>query len=86
MITTAVMNFTMLIPLGILMLLDPFEFNIVLPDNIFNALSDMTSGVAYVVPVGTFLTIFSIRISILIFKCTWSVIIRIKSFIPTFGA
>lgn len=86
MITEIVIGFLISIPYIILYSLQGFDFNLALPNDIFNVLKDLTVGVAYVVPVAHFLLLFNIRVGILIFKCVWSLVIRLKSFIPTFGS
>lgn len=62
------------------------DIDLSLPDNIFNSISSILSNVAYVLPVAPLLPILAISLSLSVFRSTWALIIRIKSFIPTMGA
>ena len=62
------------------------DIDLSLPDNIFNSVSSVLANVAYVLPVVALMPIFVISLSLSIFRASWSLIIRIKSFIPTMGA
>ena len=62
------------------------DIDLSLPDNIFDSISSVLANVAYVLPVVSLLPIFVISLSLSIFRATWALIIRIKSFIPTMGA
>lgn len=62
------------------------DIDLSLPDNIFDSISSILSNVAYVLPVAPLLPILAISLSLSVFRATWALIIRIKSFIPTMGA
>ena len=86
MITDLIINVFLAIPFLLLSGLSAFDFNLELPANMFEILNDLLVGVSYVVPVVRLLPIFYSIIGIATFKALWSVVIRIKSFIPTMGS
>lgn len=62
------------------------DINFSIPDNAFAGLEYIFSGVAYFLPVKALLPIVLVDFSISSFHIVWSIILRIKSFIPTMGA
>lgn len=86
MITELIIN-VFLFPVRLLLtLLSNYGIDISIPDNVFNALSDIVSGVTYVFPIFALLPIFGVKLSLYIFKIVVAIIVRTKSFIPTMGS
>lgn len=86
MITDLIINVLLGLPYLLLSSLEPLDFNIKFPDDIFEILKDLCVGVAYVLPVARLMPILITRIGIAIFKICWASVIRVKSFIPTMGS
>lgn len=86
MITDLIINILMAIPYFLLNGLESLNFNLELPNNFFTILNEFSSGVGYVLPVSKLLPIFFITISLYCFRIYWSLVIRIKSFIPGMGS
>lgn len=85
MITEAILNFLFYLPYSILQAVSVADVTISIENNTFEIIKDLTCGVAYVVPVARLMPIFLTRIGLMIFKVSWAIIIRVKSFIPTMG-
>lgn len=84
MITEKIIDIFILIPKLCLNFLPTFEFS--LPDvSIFNYFIDVLSYIAYILPLGHIITIFTLSFFITNFRVIWTIILRIKSFIPTMG-
>ena len=84
MITEGILNILAYIPNLLLDSIDAISISI--PDNIFNGLNSIFSCLGYVFPVSGLLVILSLSFLIKNFQIIWSLILRIKSFIPTMGA
>lgn len=69
---------------GIISSLPSIDFNI--PDNVLEGLSYISQYVNYFIPVSALMPILVINVSLSVFHIVWSIILRIKSFIPTMGA
>ena len=63
----------------------PLVENIEIPADTFNEIEVVISNVAYIVPVKGLLLIISISLVLDNFTIIWSLILRIKSFIPSMG-
>lgn len=63
----------------------PVVDNIVIPTDVFNGLSGFLANVAYVLPVKQMLGMITFSAILDHFTTIWSLILRIKSFIPTMG-
>lgn len=84
MITDFILNILFFIPYSMVRTMP--EVNISIPDNVFNGIETFVCNVAYVFPIKMLLPIIFISVSVDVFNITWSLIIRIKSFIPSMGA
>lgn len=83
MILDAILNFLFTPILAIFNLLP--DISISIPTEIYNVLHNVTSGIGYILPMNTILTVLAIKYSIIGFELMWKLILRIKSFIPTMG-
>lgn len=86
MITDAIINAILFLPTLLLTGLDALDFNFSLPAGVYDTLYNISKGVGYVLPLPFLLSISAIKLGIHSFRLIWSVILRIKSFIPTMGA
>lgn len=86
MITDLVLNVFFAIPYLLLSSMSGLDFNVALPDSFFSTLDNISSGVGYVLPVAGLLPIFLVTIGVYTFRIVWSIVIRVKSFIPTMGS
>ena len=53
--------------------------------NILNAVGRVFDGVNYFIPLDVFLALEAISFSFILFRISYALILRIKSFIPTLG-
>lgn len=86
MITDALINAFLFLPTLLLTSLDCLDFDFSLPTGIYDTLYNISKGVAFVLPLPFLISIFAIKLGIHSFRFIWSLVIRIKSFIPTMGA
>lgn len=85
MITDLIINALLFLPTLLLSQLDHLNFSFSLPDNIYDILYNLTVGVAYVLPLPWLFVCFGIRTAVYLWRIPYSLILRIKSFIPTMG-
>lgn len=64
-------------------LIDTFTFTI--PVGIFNGLVTLAKDLGYLFPLSAIVPIIGIKLGLRVLSFTWSVILKIKSFIPTMG-
>lgn len=83
MITETLIN-TLLQPI-IVLLANMETLSINIPRGVENGIVSLTSGLAYIFPMKSIIPIIGIRLGIQMFHISWSLILRIKSFIPTMG-
>lgn len=86
MITDLIINAFLFLPLLLLTGLETLDFNFSFPEGVYDTLYNISKGVAFVLPLKFLLSIFAIKLSIHAFRLVWSIVIRVKSFIPTMGA
>lgn len=84
MITEALINLFLTLFKGFISILPSLNFTI--PDNICNTIANFFSGITYFFPVKQLLPILGFSISIVAFRILFTLIIRIKSFIPGMGS
>lgn len=86
MITDAIINI-LVSPLYLVFNLMPLDSipDLVLPDDVFNGISGFLANVAYIIPINGLLPILILGWALDNFNIIWSLILRIKSFIPTMG-
>ena len=56
-----------------------------IPVGVFNGLSVLAKDLGYIFPVSAIAPIIAIRIGLRIFSIFWTIVLKIKSFIPTMG-
>lgn len=83
MITDTIINIFLALPRNLLALLPDVNFE--LPDVAFQELFDIISSLTWALPVVALMPILVISFMLQGFKIAWSLLIRIKSFIPTMG-
>ena len=83
MITDAIINVLLALPLALLHQLDNLAFSFSIPDEVYNTLRNLTAGVAYVLPVWFLVECAAVRIAVHLWRLPYAIVIRIKSFIPT---
>lgn len=84
MITDFIINVFCAIPN---LLLDNIEvITLEIPENIFNGFDSILNLLGFMFPVSGLLPILIISFSIKSFQLIWSLVLRIKSFIPTMGS
>lgn len=70
----------------VLYLLDMLEnFSFTIPVGVFNGLSMLAKDLGYIFPITAILPIIGIKIGLRIFSIFWTIVLKIKSFIPTMG-
>lgn len=57
-----------------------------IPNDIFNGLNSIFNCLGFLFPISGLLLILGVSFAIKSFQIIWSIILRIKSFIPTMGA
>jgi hypothetical protein len=83
MLLEAIAKFFLGIFEAVLSLLPPVSVQ--LPTGSIGALGNIISGVAYFLPIGLIVTLIMISLSIDMIILIWRIILRIKSFVPTWG-
>lgn len=84
MITEGILNFIASIPNSFL---DNMEgMTLTIPENIFDGLNSIFNCLGFLFPISGLLIILGISLAIKGFQTIWSIILRVKSFIPTMGA
>lgn len=84
MITEGILNILAFIPNTLLDSMNTISLSI--PDNIFSGLDSIFNCLGFLFPIGGLLIILTLSFTIKSFQIIWSIILRIKSFIPTMGA
>lgn len=84
MITESIMNMFLFIPRVIIDMIPVTTID--LPNSVTGVATQLLDGVGYVFPILGLMPILLNSILLDIFKVTWALLIRIKSFIPTMGA
>lgn len=57
-----------------------------IPNDIFNGLNSIFNCLGFLFPISGLLLILGVSFAIKSFQIIWSIILRVKSFIPTMGA
>lgn len=84
MITEGILNILAFIPN---LLLDNLGFvSLSIPSNIFDGLNSIFNCLGFLFPISGLLVILGISFTIKNFQIIWSIVLRIKSFIPTMGS
>lgn len=84
MITEGILNILAFIPNTLLNSMESISLSI--PDNIFSGLDSIFNCLGFIFPIKGLLIILTLSFTIKSFQIIWSIILRIKSFIPTMGA
>lgn len=84
MITDAFFSFICSIPLSLLNNLPNFSLSI--PNGVLDWVNNIFGFLGYIFPIAGLIPIFVISISIKAFQIVWSILNKIKSFIPTMGS
>ena len=84
MITEGILNILAFIPNTLLNSINTISLSI--PDNIFSGLDSIFNCLGFLFPISGLLIILTLSFTIKSFQIIWSIILRIKSFIPTMGA
>lgn len=56
-----------------------------IPFTVFDVFQDIFYSINFFLPMNTIILIFEIKLSLIAFRIAYSIILRIKSFIPTLG-
>lgn len=84
MITEGILNILAFIPN---LLLDGMQgLSLSIPNDIFNGLNNIFNCLGFLFPISGLLLILGVSFAIKSFQIIWSIILRVKSFIPTMGA
>lgn len=83
MITDFIINVFLALPMALLDLLPDIDISI--NDNVFYGIETFVCNVAYIFPIKALMPIIIISSSLINFDIIWSIILRLKSFIPTMG-
>lgn len=62
------------------------SISVTIPTNAFSSIDSLFSTLGFIFPMTTYVTIIGIKFSFKIARLMMALIVRIKSFIPTFGA
>lgn len=84
MITEGILNILAFIPNLLLDNLGSISLSI--PSNIFDGLNSIFNCLGFLFPISGLLVILGISFTIKNFQIIWSIVLRIKSFIPTMGS
>lgn len=84
MITEGILNILAFIPNALLNNINTISLSI--PDNIFIGLDSIFNCLGFLFPITGLLIILTLSFTIKSFQIIWSIILRVKSFIPTMGA
>lgn len=57
-----------------------------IPFESFQNIQSLFNGIAFFLPIGTISLIFEIKLGLIGFRIIWSIILRVKSFIPTISS
>lgn len=78
--------FLKLLTLPVILALDAFNrVQVTIPLGVFNGLSILAKDLGWIFPVAEILPIFALKIGLRIASIFWTVILKVKSFIPTMG-
>lgn len=84
MITEGILNLFVLIPNALLNNMEGVSISI--PDNVFSGLDSIFNCLGFLFPISGLLIILTLSFAIKSFQIIWSIVLRVKSFIPTMGA
>lgn len=84
MITEAILNVLAFIPNLLLDSISSVEISI--SNDVFNGLNSIFNCLGFLFPISGLLLILVLSFSIKGFQIIWSIVLRVKSFIPTMGA
>lgn len=84
MITEGILNILAFLPNLLLDSLGSISLSI--PSNIFDGLNSIFNCLGFIFPISGLLVILGVSFTINNFQIIWSLILRIKSFIPSMGA
>lgn len=56
--------------------------NFVIPSDLLEDAFDFVNGVAFFLPMSSLIALFEIKLTVINFRLAWSILLRIKSFIP----
>jgi len=84
MITEGILNILAFLPNLLLDSLGSISLSI--PSNIFDGLNSIFNCLGFIFPISGLLVILGVSFTIKNFQIIWSLILRIKSFIPSMGA
>ena len=84
MITEGILNILAFIPNALLDNMNGISLSI--PDNLFVGLDSIFNCLGFLFPISGLLIILTLSFTIKSFQIIWSIILRVKSFIPTMGA
>lgn len=85
MIIDAIIDFLLAIPYFLLLELDTLNIDLSFPDEVFNAFSSMVTCIDYILPMPIFLICFGVRLTVRFWALPYTIILKVKSFIPTFS-
>lgn len=72
--------------LPVLLLIDGLQaFSFTIPVGVFNGLSLLAKDLGYIFPVASLMPIIIMKLAFRVFSLFWTVVLKIKSFIPTMG-
>lgn len=83
MITEIIINLFLKLFQGFISILPSLNFTI--PDNIINTISNFFNGITYFFPIKALLPILTFSIALTGFRILYSLMLRVKSFIPGMG-
>lgn len=84
MITDLILSFLLTLPLALLRSLP--DVNLSFPTGVFDFIWTVSNSIAYIIPVRQLLPILYAEGALTTFRIAWSMLIRMKSFIPGMGA
>lgn len=64
-------------------LIDTFTFTI--PVGVFNGLVTLAKDLGYLFPISAIVPIIGFKLGLRVISFTWSIVLKVKSFIPTMG-
>lgn len=58
------------------------SFSLTIPADLLTGAADFLNGVSFFLPMQSLIALFEIKIIVINFRLAWSILLRIKSFIP----
>ena len=78
--------FLRLLTAPVLLLLDTLTtYTFTIPSGVFNGLSVLARDLGYLFPITAIVPIIGIKIGLRIFSLFWTIVLKVKSFVPTMG-